>query len=106
MSASSNQLFRVQFEVRLTPDHPMFFEAGDGLLSIWLFDQSAQEAGDRAGKIVSYLPYERATNAAAVISADKDTRADMRACAEQARKLGFELRFDCLTLETAIPDVG
>lgn len=52
------KLFRVMFYIRPTPQHPLYFKAQNGLLFVWLFDDSALRAFDRAKNIVKELPYE------------------------------------------------
>lgn len=98
------QLFRVVFEVKLTSKHPMFFNAGDGFFSIWLFDESKESAVLRAALIIEQLPFERVGDGADVVNAihDKDDR--WRISVANAKQLGIACRLDCLTLEAAIPE--
>lgn len=52
------KLFRVTFRVRPAVDHPIYWDWQFGLLSIWLFAASDDEAGERALQIINQLPYE------------------------------------------------
>ncbi len=50
--------YRTVFKVKPTKNHPRFFDWDFGLLSIWLFADSGDEAIERAETIIAALPYE------------------------------------------------
>ncbi len=52
------KLFRVTFKVQPTADHPLYWDWEFGLLSMWLFGASADDAAERAEAIIKHLPYE------------------------------------------------
>jgi len=52
-------LHRVLLKVRPLPGHPLFWQMQFGLLRMWLFANSDEDAAGRAMKIIAQLPYER-----------------------------------------------
>jgi hypothetical protein len=56
------KLYQVCLKVRPSKDHPKFFEAKFGYLSIFLFGESPDDAAERAVTITEQLPYERVNN--------------------------------------------
>lgn len=52
------RLLCVAFNVRPKPAHPIFYDWETGLLSVWLFAASTDEATGRADRIVAELMYE------------------------------------------------
>jgi hypothetical protein len=56
--AEGTTLHKVGFKVRPAPGHPRFYEWQFGILAVWLFASSPEDAQQRALTIVKALPYE------------------------------------------------
>lgn len=69
MSAyQKTNLYRVNLEVRPKPTHPTYWDWQFGVLCVWLFAECPEEAGEKAGLIVSELPYEITASEGQVVS--------------------------------------
>jgi hypothetical protein len=55
----SKRLFQVQFKVRFSPDHPLYWELQFGGFYVFITDAEPERALERAEMIISQLPYER-----------------------------------------------
>jgi hypothetical protein len=53
-------LYVVVRKVRPLPGHPQYWECQCGILNIWLYADSAEDAAATAKTIIAALPYERA----------------------------------------------
>ena len=59
-------LHRILLKVRPLPGHPLFWKMQFGFLRMWLFADSAEDAAERAMKLIAELPYERVGDQVAV----------------------------------------
>jgi hypothetical protein len=55
---SSNLLYRVTAKAKPTPAHPQFFDWQYGLVEVWIYATSIDEAGVKTRAILDLLPYE------------------------------------------------
>ena len=51
-------LYRAEFRVRPSPQHPNYWDLQFGILNLHLFDEDSESALRRATRIVEQLPYE------------------------------------------------
>lgn len=61
-------LRQIFYKVRPSPDHPLFWAHQCGILSIWLYAATNDDAIERATPILAALPFEKITEQAAVKS--------------------------------------
>jgi hypothetical protein len=62
MEIELKQLYRFCFECLPTPDAPEFSESQRGVIDIWFYGDSMDEARGRAEKIFELLPYAQIGN--------------------------------------------
>ena len=51
-------LYRIDYRVRPTEDHPRYGQSAGGILCIWLFERSSGEAGVRSMHLLDVLPFQ------------------------------------------------
>ncbi len=84
------QLYRVAFKVRPAAQHPKYWEIQFGFLLLYLWAESAEQAGDSAATIVGVLPYEVVGRNVEVIHiTGPDKKPELERCAQEARSIGF-----------------
>lgn len=94
-TTNRHELFKVDFKIRPTVNHPLFFDMQFGFLAVWIFAESVEDANERATAIVEQLPYEIAGQKARVYeipSTGPSEPAHWVLAAEQARKIGLVLQ--------------
>ncbi len=52
-------LRRIDYKVRPSPDHPLFWERQHGILAIWLYAASEEDLVERANGLLAALPFEQ-----------------------------------------------
>ena len=107
---SALQLYIVIFDVKLKPEHPLFFKAGDGEILIWIYGTSELDAAEKGAVILSCLPYERSNLRASTSLVDKiwkkySTDEHFRKGTELAKEGGFFFRLETDRLESRVPDI-
>lgn len=91
------QLYRVALKVRPSPGHPRYYECQFGVLCMWIYAPSPEDAGIRARRIVSDLPYEHVGTNVTVGVDPKPSELEQQ-CFEQALQLGIGITmFACPT---------
>lgn len=69
------KLFRVARKVRPLPGHPRFWDCQFGILNVWVFANSFEEAKTHVDVIVAELPYEIVGDHAVVFEAEGEADA-------------------------------
>jgi hypothetical protein len=88
------QLYRVSARVRPLPWHPKYYDWQFGVLCLWLFADSVDDAVERAKSILSVLPYEHVGTEVAVEKhfAQSAKHAVLQAIQEEAKQTGLALQ--------------
>ena len=100
----SQRLFKVPVLVRPKCEHPLYYEWGSGLLLIWLLDDSAESAAQRAQKIFDALPYESVHRVGAgVRDGTDDCRPQVQGGKQMA--MGIGVGFTLFTLVIGVEEL-
>lgn len=97
----------ISFKARPLPGHPRYYAFQVGLLSVWLFANSVEDATERASLIVGALPYERIGDAARFetdFPQTEESRAMNGRAQEEAEQIGLAIRV--WTLETGADETA
>ncbi|MGI8438089.1 MAG: hypothetical protein ACR2NX_14525 [Chthoniobacterales bacterium] len=98
-------LHRIYYKMRMAPDHPLHWERECGILAIWLYAASNDDAVTRSEPILAALPFEKIVEQAGVMRvrrsdpinvtvAENICRLDLDQVIEhRARSLGSYLQF-------------
>lgn len=70
--AEQATLYSLDIKVRPLPGHPLYWECQCGILRIWLYGNSPEDAARRLELIMAALPYDRVGSEAVVSEASGD----------------------------------
>lgn len=88
------EFYRLDFKVRPTEQHPLFWQSAAGILTIWIYAESPENAEFRSRGLLSVLPFEVIGETVQVIGCTSPNCEAVEIIEEMARMVGFGAFFD------------
>lgn len=98
------QLFQIFFKVRPAIGHPLYYDIQYGVLTVFCYGLTIEEAATFASEMVEVLPYEIiGENPTGMLSnAKNEDKEWKKTAAAEARQIGVAFRLHCV--ETGMGD--
>ncbi|MBA3960858.1 MAG: hypothetical protein H0X40_03020 [Chthoniobacterales bacterium] len=92
--ADGRKLYRIEWQVRPSEDHPLFGKSAAGALSIWVFERSPGAAGVRAMSLLEVMPFLTTSKVAESVTNIVPPHEAYRILVDMVELTGFSAYYD------------